>query len=423
MVLKIFIIHSNKDMDIVEKLKSKLKQEGFKVYIAEEIKRPGKYLPKKVQNLIRKSDCVLVLYTKNASRSKWVNQEIGGALTIKKPIIPIVEKGVYKLGMLEGLEYIPFEKENPDKAIISVINSLKKLQKEISKIRKEFKDEFKRKLQDYIQQLLQLIKKERERPLVVQLIQFFIVPLKEWFSFQLSVSEFEEFDIEKLDRVKLARLETLVPHSVLWTLEAEVRAVLVRLETLKSPNLKILYIGFNFLLEKLNRKKIWNEKIQYYNELAHSLYEKIYNELEQGIRKFVEENQDVERTYEKTEAKNIYTTLDAFKKNLVYEFYAQYKNRLVGNALSGTWSFVGEKIFEQAISYNKSILEEIKKLIEEGKHLLNELISFLEQILEQLRKEYNITPLEQKPLISFSEFMHEKYFGFMHKKYFNLRFF
>jgi hypothetical protein len=142
------------------------------------------------------------------------------------------------------------------------------------------------------------------------------------------------------------------------------------------------------------------KKIQHYNKLARSLYEKI-NELNKGIRKFVEENQDVERAYKETEARNIYITLDAFKKNLVDEFYEQYKNRLVGNALSGTWSFVGEKIFEQAISYNKLILEDIKKLVEEGKHLLNELISFLEQILEQFMKEYNITPLEQKPLISF----------------------
>jgi hypothetical protein len=237
---------------------------------------------------------------------------------------------------------------------------------------------YNRKLHHYNQQLLQLYKKDRERPAIVELIRFFIAPLKEWFSYQISIDKFEEFDIEKLDRVKL-----------------------VKLETLKSLSLKLFYMEFNSLLEKLNRKKKWDERIQQYNELARSLYEKINNELIQGIRKFVEENQDVERTYEKTKAKDIYTTLDAFKKNLVDEFYEQYKNRLVGNALSGTWSFVGEKIFEQAISYNKSILEEIKKLIEEGKHLLNELISFLEQILEQLMKEYNITPLEQKPLISF----------------------
>jgi hypothetical protein len=237
---------------------------------------------------------------------------------------------------------------------------------------------YNRKLHHYNQQLLQLYKKDRERPAIVELIRFFIAPLKEWFSFQLSVSEFEEFDIEKLDRVKL-----------------------VKLETLKSLSLKLFYMEFTSLLEKLNLKKIWDERIQQYNELARSLYEKINNELIQGIRKFVEENQDVERTYEKTKAKDIYTTLDAFKKDLVDEFYRQYKSKLFGNALSGAWYFAGEKIFEQAISYNKSILEDIKKLKEEGKHLLIELISFLEQIQKQLRKEYNLTPSEQEPLISF----------------------
>jgi hypothetical protein len=237
---------------------------------------------------------------------------------------------------------------------------------------------YNRKLHHYNQQLLQLYKKDRERPAIVELIRFFIAPLKEWFSYQISIDKFEEFDIEKLDRVKL-----------------------VKLETLKSLSLKLFYMEFNSLLEKLNRKKKWDERIQQYNELARSLYEKINNELIQGIRKFVEENQDVERTYEKTKAKDIYTTLDAFKKDLVDEFYRQYKSKLFGNALSGAWYFAGEKIFEQAISYNKSILEDIKKLKEEGKHLLNELISFLEQIQKQLREEYNLSPSEQEPLISF----------------------
>ncbi|MDT7892554.1 MAG: hypothetical protein RQ952_07495 [Thermoproteota archaeon] len=237
---------------------------------------------------------------------------------------------------------------------------------------------YNRKLHHYNLQALQLYKKDRERPAIVELIRFFIVPLKEWFSYQMSIDEFEEFDIAKLDSVKFAYIKTLQP-----------------------PSLELLYMEFASLLEKSNLKGIWDKKIQCYNKLARNLYEKINDELKQGIRKFVEKNQDVERTYEKTKAKDIYITIDAFKKNLVDEFYQQYKNRLIGNALSGTWSFVDEKIFEQAISYNKSILEDIKKLVEEGKHLLNELISFLEQVRKQLREEYNIYPSEQEPLISF----------------------
>jgi hypothetical protein len=135
MTLKVFISHSNKDIDIVKKLEAKMKQEGFKAYIAEEIKQPGKYLPKKVQDLICKSDCVLVLYTKNASRSKWVNQEIGYALAVNKPLIPIVEKDVSYLGMLIGLEFILFDRKNPNEAITITIDYLKKLQKEKLTIR------------------------------------------------------------------------------------------------------------------------------------------------------------------------------------------------------------------------------------------------------------------------------------------------
>jgi hypothetical protein len=121
---------------------------------------------------------------------------------------------------------------------------------------------YNRKLHHYNQQLLQLYKKDRERPAIVELIRFLIVPLKEWFSYQMSIDKFEEFDIAKLDRVKFAYIETLQP-----------------------PSLELLYMEFASLLEKTNLKGIWDEKIQYYNKLARSLYEKINNELNQGVKK------------------------------------------------------------------------------------------------------------------------------------------
>jgi hypothetical protein len=246
---------------------------------------------------------------------------------------------------------------------------------------------YNRKLHHYNQQLLQLYKKDRERPAIVELIRFFISPLIDWFFYQkykdmAGYKEFEEFNINKL--INLYKYSNLK----------------------KSRNLPdpiILYMEFDSLLERQANKSKWDEKVQEYNKLTRSLNEKI-NELEHNVRKFIDENYDVKRIYNDTEVNKRYT-FDEFKNELTNKFYIQY--RQYRDSLSATlqeepWIYLGKEIFEQAINCNKSILEEIEKLKENRKQILEELIKYLIKIQLQLRVEYDLAPSDLTSQISFS---------------------
>lgn len=250
---------------------------------------------------------------------------------------------------------------------------------------------YNRKLLHYNLQALQLYKKDREHPAIVELIRFFIVPLKEWFSDQMNkdTGEFKEFKIENLEvrPINSNLVNKYTPQS------------------LSIPNLSILYMHFIFLLKrfdsekKLHLKNEWDEKVQEYNKLTGTLNKKL-NELVDNVRKFLDENQDVKRVYNNTEANKKYD-FDVFKKELAENFYKQYRKSLSGTGLYDPWFYAGKEIFEQAILHNKPILEEIEKLKEERKHILEKLISILEQLQKQLRVEYDLTPSDQTSQISF----------------------
>jgi len=245
----------------------------------------------------------------------------------------------------------------------------------------------------YNSKLLQLYKKDRERPAIVELIRSFIVPLKDWFSDQMNkdIGEFKELKIENLNissiNSNFGKIHPLQFQSTLY--------------------LRILYIDFNSLLErlhfekKLHLKNEWDENVQEYNKLTYALNKKL-SELEHNVRKFVDENQDVKRIYDgNNEANKNNPSYDSFKNELAKTFYQQYRSSLIGNALAGAWFYAGKEIFEQVILHNKPILEEIEKLKEERKHVLEKLISILEQLQKQLRVEYDLTPSDQTSQISF----------------------
>ena len=63
----------------------------------------GAYLGDTVSELIRSADVLALLLTKNSASSLWVNQEVGFARALRKPIIPIkLEEDVEAQGMLRG---------------------------------------------------------------------------------------------------------------------------------------------------------------------------------------------------------------------------------------------------------------------------------------------------------------------------------
>ena len=125
----IFLSHSSRNRNLVIDIHNKLKKAGIDVYLAEEHPQPGKNLPQKILNNIKSADCVVVLLTDTGIRSQFVNQEIGVARALNKPIIPMVEKKVTRKvgGLLAGLELIMFDKSKPEQAISEVSSYVSRL--------------------------------------------------------------------------------------------------------------------------------------------------------------------------------------------------------------------------------------------------------------------------------------------------------
>lgn len=112
MALQVFISHSTKDPDIVQALSDFVAGQGAASMLAEIIVSPGTWLQDKVKDMISKSDIVIALITKNGVRSDWVQSEIGMAIGMNKPIVPLLEDGVDEPSPLKGKEYIRFSSTN-----------------------------------------------------------------------------------------------------------------------------------------------------------------------------------------------------------------------------------------------------------------------------------------------------------------------
>lgn len=126
---KVFISHSSRDQGLVISLANLLSKFGIKVVVAEWYLTPGEPIERKVFDQIERSDCVVALLTRNGIRSNWVQQEIGFALKTKRPLIPIVEKGVDEkdLGALRDKKYIEYDPYQPRHALIRASNYVQSL--------------------------------------------------------------------------------------------------------------------------------------------------------------------------------------------------------------------------------------------------------------------------------------------------------
>lgn len=98
-------------MDILRK---NLQSEGVECYVSQYDEDYGGILPEKLTSAIDDNDIVMVILTKNGSKSVTVNQEIGYAKKAKKRIIPLLGPGVLPLVFLQGIEHESFTPENMD---------------------------------------------------------------------------------------------------------------------------------------------------------------------------------------------------------------------------------------------------------------------------------------------------------------------
>lgn len=114
----VFVSHSFKMMDtkLSFRLQSKLNEKNLTAYLAEKEKRYGYILSNKIREAIQHSKCIVVILTKNSIISASVNQELGYAMGINKPIIPLVKNDVKDMvGVLvQDLEGEIFTNKNFD---------------------------------------------------------------------------------------------------------------------------------------------------------------------------------------------------------------------------------------------------------------------------------------------------------------------
>ncbi|MHA1542790.1 MAG: toll/interleukin-1 receptor domain-containing protein [Candidatus Hodarchaeales archaeon] len=124
MATKVFISHSMKNIELVNQAKAMLEQKGLNAYVAVSEPEPGEKLDDKIVNHIKSSSFFLLLYTKDAETSPWVNSELGIAVSMNKKIIPIIEEGVQLPSIISGIEYVKMDSINPGTCIQGVCDYL-----------------------------------------------------------------------------------------------------------------------------------------------------------------------------------------------------------------------------------------------------------------------------------------------------------
>ncbi|NQE45181.1 hypothetical protein C5S31_04055 [ANME-1 cluster archaeon GoMg2] len=94
--------------------------------------KPGYPLWLKINEMIRKSSAILILWTNKGAESGDIREEIGIAIGARKAkkMVPLVEKGVEPKGSLKGLEYVIFDPDNPIEGYSTAIKRIIKLTKE-----------------------------------------------------------------------------------------------------------------------------------------------------------------------------------------------------------------------------------------------------------------------------------------------------
>ena len=86
--MRIFISYSSKDREYAGAVCDLLQNIGQDVFYAEETFRPGAQFESLLSE-VRQCDMLLVVWSRNASASSWVNQEVGAALGTLKYVAAI----------------------------------------------------------------------------------------------------------------------------------------------------------------------------------------------------------------------------------------------------------------------------------------------------------------------------------------------
>jgi hypothetical protein len=103
---KIFLSHSSLDKTFVRRLSTRLKKEGYDVWLDEKELLPGDKLSTKLSDAIELSKVILIVISENSLNSKWLQFEL--ELATRK----MVEEGLRLIPILIGNVEIPHQLKN-----------------------------------------------------------------------------------------------------------------------------------------------------------------------------------------------------------------------------------------------------------------------------------------------------------------------
>lgn len=105
---KIFISHSWEDNEISRKLTDNLRRDGVEVWIDYERIESGDSLPRRISEALEWCDTLILLWSKTAANSYYVNLEWENALDLKKKILPCLIDNAKRPAILHNLLFIDF---------------------------------------------------------------------------------------------------------------------------------------------------------------------------------------------------------------------------------------------------------------------------------------------------------------------------
>jgi hypothetical protein len=113
-LFSVFISHKfvKEDQLLALELRTELRKNNIVGYLAESKKEYELLIGNKIREAIDKSEYVVAIITKHSQTSASVNQELGYALGIKKPIVIMIEKDAQHGVLTYGLEPEEFTREN-----------------------------------------------------------------------------------------------------------------------------------------------------------------------------------------------------------------------------------------------------------------------------------------------------------------------
>jgi hypothetical protein len=131
----VFVSYSRKDQKVVDFIVSKLKDDGFDVWIDRENIRGGDHWQERIVKAIKTTDAVVLMLSPNSAQSDNVGKEVGLAGTSKRRLFPMLLAPVdvpdNLMYQLSGIQWIEFHL-NPENKYSELVEVLRAHQQTVS---------------------------------------------------------------------------------------------------------------------------------------------------------------------------------------------------------------------------------------------------------------------------------------------------